>query len=197
MLRVHSPSAVTARTLRRMPSASPTPASLARARSLIALQIALSVPFQLAFVWIGTHAVSWSLPLADALPERLAFALRWELLGVATLLAMIAFIAGARPLWAQTIGGAPDAQQLERHVRVQRNTLEQLVVMMGAHLALATLLPPDQLGLLPTLVALFVVSRVLYWVGYVRDPMLRTFGFVATFYPNLYAVGLALWYAFV
>lgn len=177
-------------------NAASTPSSLARARGLVGLQIALSVPLQLAFVWLGTHAVEWSLP-AEGLAERLAFALRWQLLGVATLLAMIGMIAGARPLWGETIGGDPNARQLEVHVRVQRNTLEQLVLMIGSHLALATLLPHEELALLPALALLFVVSRVVYWVGYVRDPMLRTLGFVATFYPNIYAVGLALWYAFV
>ena len=131
-----------------------------------------------------------------SLSERLAFALRGLVVGGAVLLAMIMFIAGARPLWKETIQGAPDAPQLELHVRVQRNTLEQLVVMALAHLALATVLPHAQLKLLPTLVALFVLARVAYWVGYTRDPMYRTFGFVATFYPNIYATGLALWWVF-
>jgi uncharacterized MAPEG superfamily protein len=173
----------------------PLPMSLTRARGLVGLQIALSVPFQLLFVWIGTHLVAWSLP-GDALAERLAFALRWELLGVGTLLGMIGMIAGARPLWGETIGGDPLAKQLETHVRVQRNTLEQLMLMFASHLALATSLSREDLGLLPTLATLFVVARIIYWVGYVRNPMLRTFGFVATFYPNIYAVGLALWYGF-
>lgn len=175
---------------------SPLPAQLlSRARGLVGAQMALSVPLQLAFVHYGQQWCGWTLPV-DALPERLAFALRGLVVGGAVLLVMIMFIAGARPLWKETIQGAPDAPQLELHVRVQRNTLEQLVVMALAHLALATVLPHAQLKLLPTLVALFVLARVAYWVGYTRDPMYRTFGFVATFYPNIYATGLALWWVF-
>ncbi|MCU0686526.1 MAG: hypothetical protein MUF34_30480, partial [Polyangiaceae bacterium] len=125
-------------------NAAPLTMSLARARGLVGLQIALSVPIQIAFVWLGPHVVQWSLP-GEALAERLAFALRWQLLGLVTLLAMIALIAGARPLWGETIGGDPQARQLELHVRVQRNTLEQLMLMLVSHLALATLLPREEL----------------------------------------------------
>jgi uncharacterized membrane protein YecN with MAPEG domain len=174
----------------------PLTMSLARAQGLVGLQIVLSVPLQIAFVWLGPHVVHWSLP-GETLAERLAFALRWQMVGLVPLLAMILLIAGARVLWSETIGGDPQARQLELHVRVQRNTLEQMMLMLVSHLALATLLPREELGLLPTLATLFVVARIAYWVGYVRNPMLRTFGFVATFYPNIYAVVLALWYAFV
>lgn len=177
------------------PLAAPAP-SLARARAIIGAQIALSVPLQIVAVHYGSRWPGWALPAGDALADRLAYALRWQLVGAAVFLVMVGFVAGARPLWAETIGGAPDAARLDRHLRVQRNTLEQLAAMAFAHLALATTLPYDELRLLPALAVLFAAARLLYWVGYVRDPLLRTFGFVATFYPNLYATGLALWYAF-
>jgi hypothetical protein len=166
--------------------------SLGRARALVGLQIAVSVPLQIAFVHFVSRSGAFALP-ADALADRLAFAARWLLPAGAVLLAMIAFIAGARPLWAATIGGSPTAAELERHVRVQRNTLEQLALLALASVGLATLLPHAELALLPTLSLLFVLARLVYWVGYVRDEMHRTVGFVATFYPNLYAFGLALW----
>jgi uncharacterized membrane protein YecN with MAPEG domain len=172
-----------------------TKLELGRAQFKVGLQIALSVPLQIAFVHYLSHAGIFALP-HETIADRIAFTLRWELLAVATLLSMIAFIAGARPLWKESIRGDPDAPQLERHLRVQRNTLEQLVVMVLAHLALATLLPVEQLALIPTLVILFVLARIAYWIGYTHDEMHRTVGFVATFYPNIYALGLALWLAF-
>jgi uncharacterized MAPEG superfamily protein len=175
------------------PATAPT---LRRARALIGLQIALSVPLQIAAVRAGSRWAGWPLPASDAAADRLAYASRWLLLGGGVFLVMVGFLAGARPLWAETIGGDPDAARLDRHVRVQRNTLEQLVAMALAHAALATTLPFDELRLLPTLAVVFVASRLVYWVGYVRNPLHRTLGFVATFYPNLYATGLALWLAF-
>jgi uncharacterized membrane protein YecN with MAPEG domain len=169
------------------------PRTLRRAQALVALQILFSVPFQIAFVHWARGLALWTAPVDDP-GARLAFALRGLTLGGAVLLAMIGFIAGARPMWAETIEGAPDARQLEVHVRIQRNTVEQLVLMVLSHASLAITLPIGELSLLPALALLFVVARVLYWIGYARDPMCRTFGFVATFYPNIYAMVLALWH---
>lgn len=165
---------------------------LRRAQLLIGAQIAVSVPLQIAFVRIVSDAGAFALP-ADTLADRLAFALRWQLPPAAMLLTMIGFIAGARPLWSETVGGSPDAARLERHVRVLRNTVEQLFLMVLAHLSLATLLPARELGLVPALALLFVLARLAFWIGYVRNELYRTVGFVATFYPNIYALGLALW----
>ncbi len=166
------------------------------AQMLIGKQIALSVPLQIAFVYFGFH----HLPLADSVgPDfaaRLTYVLQWELVGVLVLLAMIMFIAGYRPLSEGGIDGSEGDRRINVHQRVQRNTLEQLTLMIFGHLALLTVLPPESLRVIPVLVLLFVVARVVYWVGYVRDPLLRTTGFVATFYPNIAVLLYAAWKIF-
>jgi uncharacterized MAPEG superfamily protein len=106
---------------------------------------------------------------------------------------MILVIAGTRPIYSDVIDGNDQSQRLAVQVRIQRNTLEQLVLMALAHLCLATLLEPENLKILPVLTTLFVVSRVLYWIGYSIHPTLRSFGFVATFYPNIAALVWAAW----
>jgi uncharacterized MAPEG superfamily protein len=65
--------------------------------------------------------------------------------------------------------------------------------MAFAHLTLATLLPLDQMQAIPVLVWLFAIARLIYWIGYSIDPLYRTLGFVATFYPNIAALGYALY----
>ena len=48
-----------------------------------------------------------------------------------------------------------------------------------------------QLFALPILTALFVLGRILFWVGYHKHPYLRAFGFGITFYPS---VAVYIWY---
>lgn len=174
-----------------MPDTNPLP--LPKQQGLIAAQIVVSVLFQLGFsVWAYANAGFAASP-ADQLDERIAFALQWNLLAAMVLLAMIGFIAGARPLSLDTIDGNDRAVQLERHVRVQRNTLEQLTLFAMGSLSFATIAPVVQLKMIPILAVLFVISRIVYWIGYVRTPLLRTLGFVATFYPNIAILLYTAW----
>jgi uncharacterized MAPEG superfamily protein len=165
--------------------------SLQRQQLLVAAQIAVSVPLQIAFVHIAPKVLSLPSPHSLDIADRLAFAFQWQVWGGLVLLAMIGLIAGARPTSADIIDGNDRAERLAVQVRIQRNTLEQLVLMVLAHVALSTLLPPDQLTLIPTLVLLFVIARIVYWIGYTINPVFRTLGFVATFYPNIFALGYA------
>ena len=162
--------------------------TLGAKQKLIGLQIAVSVPLQLVFLWFGYRYFGFAGPAADTVSDRLAFAIGWQMLGALTLLAMIGFIAGARPTSNDVIDGNDKAPRLEVQVRVQRNTVEQLLLMVVAHLALATLLPFAALKIIPVLACLFVISRMVYWIGYSINPLYRTLGFVATFYPNIGAL---------
>ena len=165
--------------------------SLFRSQLLIAAQIAVSVPLQVAFVWHGFQFAQGLAPKGDTMGDRLAFALQWDLWAALVLLAMIMFIAGMRPTSNDVIDGNDRAERLAVHVRIQRNTHEQLTLLAFAHLTLVTLLPAEQLHIIPVLVALFVVSRLIYWIGYATNPLYRTLGFVATFYPSIAALGYA------
>jgi magnesium-transporting ATPase (P-type) len=165
--------------------------TLQRQQMMVAGQIAVSVPLQIGFVSFAPRVLGLPGPDSLDLAGRLAFAFQWQVFGGLVLLAMIGFIAGARPMAADVIDGNDRAERLAVQVRIQRNTLEQLVIMVLAHVALATLLPPEQLPLIPTLVLLFVIARIFYWIGYSIHPAFRTLGFVATFYPNIGALGYA------
>jgi hypothetical protein len=166
-------------------------APLPHQQMLVGAQIAASVPLQVGFVFLAPQVWSFSGPAGEGMADRLAFAFQWQVWGALVLLAMIGLIAGSRPLAVDVIDGNDRAERLAVQVRIQRNTLEQLVLMIVAHVALATLLPASQLVIIPTLVTLFVIARVVYWIGYSINPLYRTLGFVATFYPNIGALGYA------
>src|ERR1700744_5748339 len=69
----------------------------------------------------------------------------------------------------------------ERYFRVQMNTLEQLVVFLPAILIFAHYLSPYVAAALG---ALFVIGRLVYLFGYVKDPKKRGLGFILSILPN-------------
>lgn len=167
--------------------------SLFGMQMLIALQILISVPLQIGFFLYGMHHFTLNAPASEAMGDRLAYTIQWDFYGALVLLAMIGFIAGARPTRKDVIDGNDQAEALAVQVRIQRNTLEQLVLMMFAHLTLATLLPMEQMKAIPVLVMLFAIARFVYWIGYSINPLYRTVGFVGTFYPNIAALAYAVY----
>jgi len=67
------------------------------------------------------------------------------------------------------------------------NTFEQFTAYFVANAGLAMYCPPEEARSLPLLTMLFVMGRILFWIGYHRNPYLRAFGFGITFYPTVVA----------
>ncbi len=80
---------------------------------------------------------------------------------------------------APAMSGHPD---FERHVRVQDNTVEQLIIFLPALFLFA--IHASELGA-AALGALFILGRGLYAYAYVHDPAKRGPGFALTFGVNV------------
>ena len=63
----------------------------------------------------------------------------------------------------------------ERHIRVQQNTVEQLVLVLPAMWLFASVVRPDVAA---GLGMLFVIGRFMYFRAYVADPKKRGTGFI-------------------
>ncbi|MGJ5175545.1 MAPEG family protein [Bradyrhizobium oligotrophicum] len=127
---------------------------------------------------------------------RLATALKLDLFVIVWLLASIGNVARLRFFSAQDIAGSATTvatEAVRRGNAILQNTLEQAVLAVSVHLALAAILP-DPRTLLTTLVVLFGLGRLLFWLGYARGAAGRAFGFALTFYPTAFALlaGLGL-----
>lgn len=134
-------------------------------------------------------------PAADAdAASRLAWVLRLMPLPAGLLLLQVGAVAAARlftgafdPL--HDIGGR--AQRIGQ--RVLSNTVEQTAIFVPALLGAAVLAGPGQLPLLVLASGLFVAARLLFWAGYLIDPMYRAASMAATLNINAGLVAFGVW----
>lgn len=87
------------------------------------------------------------------------------------LLAGVGRVAGERFFSSQIDGAVPaEGRELQVDRVYIQNTSEQLLLLLVAHAGLALVLSAGSLGVIPLLVALFLVGRVTFWTGYLRSP---------------------------
>ena len=129
-----------------------------------------------------------------ALADRLAFALKWDLLIFIWLAGSVGAVSQKR-FWtpADRHGSAYSEASPAIIVRVAnlQNTLEQTVLASGAYLILAVVLHDEELVLIPLLVLLFLVGRATFAVGYAKSPIGRAFGMAITGASTGFALVLA------
>jgi glutathione S-transferase len=95
------------------------------------------------------------------------------LLGIYTMM-LVGRMRGKHGVQAPAMTGAPE---FERAVRVQMNTLEQVVLFLPL-LWLATVYPVLSAYLAPGLGFVWIFGRILYASGYMADPAKRSSGFL-------------------
>ena len=157
--------------------------------------IVLAALFSAVALLVGYLWFPWAPKDMQSTADRLAFALSCDVFVLLWLLAGVVRVARMRFFSPQDMDGAGltvETAPIKAERAVLQNTLEQVVLAIGAHLALATLLPAENLGVIPTLVAIFAVGRLAFWLNYRHGAMARAFGFGTTFYPTVFAYGLAV-----
>ena len=151
---------------------------------------------------VGLCGVSLLLPLnilpLDEPGARIAWAFKWALLPVLTLMVTIMRVANHRFSTPEDIDGSgltagtPEVRVLRA---VVQNTLEQGVLAVAVYTIWAAVMPYSWLRLIPIAAVLFVCGRVLFARGYARGAPGRATGFGLTAYPTfgmLVAVAVAL-----
>jgi hypothetical protein len=85
---------------------------------------------------------------------------------------------------------------IEINGRVADNTLQQNFVFLIGTLALSTFLTNETIKLIPALMVVFIVARIVFWIGYRINPLYRAPGMAATAYMNV-GILIATLYQFV
>ena len=136
-------------------------------------------------LWVLTRHLPQPL-LADAAPDRLAYALKANAVALLPLFIMLVVIGNKRFL-SEAIDPTrhAESQAMEIDGRVVDNTLQQNFVFAVASLALSTVVPVQHLQVVWACAIVFIVARVAFWVGYRINPLFRAPGMAATAYMNL------------
>ena len=77
--------------------------------------------------------------------------------------------------------GAPRVQLLRA---LAQNTHEQALLAVLAYVAWAVLMPIGTLSVVGLAAIVFVLGRILFFIGYARGAPARSLGFTACFYPT-------------
>lgn len=106
----------------------------------------------------------------------------------AALFICIARLAKHRFFTPEDINGSALTQGTSRAKLLQgllQNTLEQVAFAVPVYLACSFILPSHLLGLIPAAAVMFLVGRLLFYIGYSGGAPSRAFGFALTFYPTV------------
>lgn len=164
------------------------------------LQLIMAQAIAGIFICRAITFIAFHLTLPDlhknGVPERLVFALRCQIAPGFMLFAgieAVAIIRGAALVSSRLAAIAP--KSLPVHGRYIQNTLEQLVLFFIVTMVLSTFLTTD-LRVLPIMTGLFVLGRILFWIGYVFDPLYRALGMTITAAPTVIALFYDVYWLF-
>ncbi|MEG3909105.1 MAPEG family protein [Microcoleus sp. w2-18bC1] len=142
--------------------------------------------FCLTFVLISYFVIALPLPPFHSAESRLIFALRCPIFPVLMLLAGIVAVGNGRfssPAINPLANAESEAMRI--NLRCLSNTLEQFVLFFVGSLILSTFLDTYSIKLMPILAIVFVLGRMAFWIGYLKEPIERAFGLGVTLYPTI------------
>jgi hypothetical protein len=136
-------------------------------------------------VWLLLSRVIPANPAAT-LPERIGLAFASLLPAVCVLNLMIAVQMRLRVVYeaVDPLAGR-DTRPLQVNQRALTNTVEQLIGFAPASLALAAGAPSAWMPMIVAAALVFALMRLVFWGGYLLDPLLRAPGMAATFAINV------------
>lgn len=134
-------------------------------------------------------------PSSMDIASRLAFGLRCSLPMVMVLLGSITLVMSKRAISAAVNPLSGNEGMVELEKNVVANTVEQFAMGFPLMMIAATYLDsPQTLKLLPIYSFLFVLSRILFRIGYGIKPRLRSVGMSMTLYATTIMFGVVIYF---
>jgi len=143
--------------------------------------------FAATFFAAGKLLWHWE-PEAWGIADRLALVIKDAVFALLPGIIGICVVAAQRLDPSQFVGRVPKPNSaVDINNKFILNTFEQFTAWFIANAGLAMYCPLEEARTLPILTALFIMGRILFWIGYHKNPYLRAFGFGITFYPTVAA----------
>ena len=153
--------------------------------------------FAILFFYGAKYVWHWE-PVDWGLGDRIAQVIKDAVFAILPGVIGICIVAAQRldpSMWVGRMAKPNSA--LDINTRFILNTFEQFIAYFIANAGLALYCPLEEARTLLILTALFILGRILFWIGYHKNPYLRAFGFGITFYPIVAAYAwLILYMAF-
>ncbi|KAJ8030509.1 hypothetical protein HOLleu_26953 [Holothuria leucospilota] len=137
-------------------------------------------------------------PQSPILLHRIIFTTRMLVPTILPLLFGVAIIMKTRYTNYLTMGLNPVHSKgnylLNMANRYMHNTVEQMIIFIMLQYTLSTLLSAEYLPIIPMNIFLFVISRFMYFVGYMDEegPVNRAYGFTLTLSLNIFSTFVCL-----
>ena len=146
--------------------------------------------FAALFFALAKYLWDW-VPAEWTVGDRIALVIKDAVVAIMPAVLAICIVAAQRLDPSMFVGRMPKPNSaVDINNRFILNTVEQFILYFIGNAGLALYCPPQEARTLIVLTALFVLGRVLFWVGYHYNPHVRAFGFGITFYPT---VAVYLW----
>jgi MAPEG family protein len=146
--------------------------------------------FAALFFALAKYLWDW-VPADWTVGDRIALVIKDAVVAIMPAVLAICIVAAQRLDPSMFVGRMPKPNSaVDINNRFILNTVEQFILYFIGNAGLALYCPPQEARTLIVLTALFVLGRLLFWVGYHYNPHVRAFGFGITFYPT---VAVYLW----
>lgn len=133
--------------------------------------------------------ITWKPESWSTLEDKLFLVMRNITFAGIPLVVAIAIVALQRLNPALMVGNvAVPNSSLDINTRFVLNTAEQYLLFVVSQLGMMLHAPHENAKNLIVLTVIWLVGRLLFWIGYHKNAALRAFGFGLTFYPSLMAI---------
>ena len=147
--------------------------------------------FSLSYYVLAKQLLTHWTPESWLVSDRLELMIECSILAITPAVLAIAIVAAQRLNPDMWVGQRPKPNSaLDVNTRFVLNTVEQFILFVVGLAGIALYAPVTEAHSIPILTSLFLLGRLLFWVGYHHNPYLRAFGFGLTFYPT---IGVFTW----